>query len=451
MFIGRENEQKLLIEKIESNKFEFGIVYGRRRVGKTSLLNHVLKEKKGIYYVASEMSYEHNIRELSKVIGIFFNEPVQFNTLEDIFKYLISKSKYEKITLIIDEFTYLMSQTPGILSVIQNIVDNIKSENILLILSGSQVGMIEDSISYHKPLYGRATFKMKLQPFDYYEASKFYPTYSSKDKIIMYSVFGGIPYYLTLIDDRKSVQENIENLIIKDTAILRNEVEFILKQELRSIGTYAMILDAIATNSTKLTEISDKAKIGNTGNTSKYLNTLIGLELVEKEIPFGDKENSRKSIYKIADNLVNFFYTFIYSNKSAVNMLPSNVFYEKIVESKLNVYVSYAFEKVAKEFIIRKNKNTKKPFYDIGRYWGNHKELKKEIELDLVASNLNDLVVYECKWTNDKFSLPIYEKLKEHSSILKPTKLGGFSLNGFTKEAIAKLDYYYTPEDLFEL
>lgn len=450
MFIGRLNEKNLLNEKIISNKFEFGIVYGRRRVGKTSLLKEILRTNKGIYFVASEMTYEYNMISLSKVIAQFYNEPVVFDNLEDIFKYIVYKSKEERVVLIIDEFTYLMSQTQGILSVLQNIIDSLKEENICLILSGSQVGMIESVITYSKPLYGRASFKLKLEPFNYLESSYFYPSYSNKDKVLAYSIFGGVPYYLSLIDENKSIIENMNDLIIKDTGILRNEVEFILKQELRSVMSYAMILDAIAYGATKLNEISDKAKIGNTGNAVTYINNLIDLGIVERQVSIKEKENSRKSIYLISDNLVRFMYTFIYPNKSAIQIMSNETFYNRLIEPKLNVYVSYSFEIISKEFLIRKNKQIENPFYSIGKFWGNNSKLKIEVEFDIVALNEEDTVIYECKWTNDKFSLPIYNKLKLHGSVLKPTKYGGFSYSGFTKEALDKLDYAYTLDDLFK-
>jgi uncharacterized protein len=175
-------------------------------------------------------------------------------------RYISKKSLHEKVVLVIDEFTYLFAKEPGIQSQLQNAIDNhLLNSNVILILSGSHVGMIEEVISYHKPLYGRITFQIKLEPFDYLESSHFYPNYSNEDKIRTYAVFSGIPFFLSLIDDKKTVKENVVELLLEDHAILAEETEFFLKQELRSVSSYTMIIHAISFGSTRLGEISTKA------------------------------------------------------------------------------------------------------------------------------------------------------------------------------------------------
>jgi AAA+ ATPase superfamily predicted ATPase len=203
MFIGRVEEKALIKERIDRKSFEFGILYGRRRIGKTTLLKNILEERKGIYFVASEMDFNYNLDVFSSLVAGFFNESVTFNSLEMLFAYLKKKSEKERVLLVIDEFTYLFTREKGVESILQNIIDDIlKEANMILVLSGSQVGMIEDVISYKRPLYGRLSFKIKLEDMDYYDASQFYPEYSDEDKIIAYSIFGGIPHYLAKIDDR---------------------------------------------------------------------------------------------------------------------------------------------------------------------------------------------------------------------------------------------------------
>lgn len=450
LFIGREKELKLIQERMDSEKFEFGIVYGRRRVGKTRLINEAIKGDKGIYFVASEMHLEHNIAALSERVAEYFNEPTKFSSIEDIFKYLVHKSKDKRVTLIIDEFTYLLEGDPGVQSVLQNIIDSMLNENFCLILSGSHVGMIEDVLSYKKPLYGRATFKLELKPFDYYDSSLFYPNYSNEDKVIAYSVFGGIPHYLSLVDESKTIRENIIDLVVSDSGVLHDEVDFIIRQELRSVLTYKMVLDVVAGGTTRLNEISTKAKVNNTGNTSTYLTTLNNLDLVERVTPFNSPDNSRRSIYKIKDNFVSFTYKFLYKNKSALNVLPAEVFYDTLVEPNLNRHVSFVFEKVCKEYLIRNNDGTKQElFFNIGTYWGNNPVLKQEVELDILTSNESGITVYECKWTNSEFGDRELTTLKNDSSHLKPIKYGAFSYSGFSKGTKDKLDYIFELGDLF--
>ena len=453
MFVGREKEIQIIENKIISDKFEFGILYGRRRVGKTTILKEIIKKHQGIYFVANEMGYDYNIARLFQTVATYFNEPVTFNSLEMMFEYLKNKAQKEYITLIIDEFTYLFVKEIGIQSILQNIIDEQKnSSRMTLILSGSQVGMVEDAISYHKPLYGRATFKIHLKPFNYLESSEFYKGYSNEDKIRVYSIFGGIPYYLAKIDDRLSIKENIVNLVIDEHGILAEETEFFLKQELRSVTSYSMIINAVSSGATRLSQISTKAQINNTGTTTKYLDTLKSLGIIEKEICYGEKENSKKTLYKIKDHFFNFYYRFIYIHKSRLNLMEPSAFYDTFIEPTLDEYVSFNFEHVAKQFLILlSKKNMTTHILEINRFWGNHKKLKREVEIDIVVKDEKEIFVYECKWTNDQFRLSEYKDLKLESDILLPTKIGGFSKSGFSDEASKHLDVYYTCDDMFNL
>jgi AAA+ ATPase superfamily predicted ATPase len=452
MFIGRKKEIKMIENRIQSKDFEFGILYGRRRIGKTSLLKKILRSNNGIYFVANEMGYEYNLTILSTAVASFYNESVTFSSLDMLFLYLNKKSYQERVLLIIDEFTYLFTKEPAIQSLLQNAIDtHLVDSNITLILSGSHVGMIEDVISYHKPLYGRTTFKMQIKPFDYYESSMFYPNFNNEDKIRLYSVFGGIPYYLSKINDQITVKANIEKLIIDESAILADETEFFLKQELRSISSYSMIINSICSGATRLNEISTKSQVNNTGTSTKYLNILRNLDIIEKEICFGEKPNSKRTLYKIKDNFFNFYYRFIYTNKSKMILLSPNIFYDNFIAPKLDEYVSFIFEKVAKEFLIRKNYiSADDIFYEIARYWGNNKKLKREVEIDIVTKSVNGNTVYECKWTNDLFRNPEVENLKNESEFLNPYRLGGFSKSGYSDESQANLDFAYTKDDLFD-
>ena len=431
MFIGREKELKLLDTKISSSNFEFGIVYGRRRIGKTRLLQEVVKEHDAIYYVANEMGLDYNLSQLSAAIAGYFNEPFSFNSFELLFEYLAKKSKEQKIVLILDEFTYLMSTNKEILSIIQNIIDQILIDsNMKLILSGSHVGMVEDALSYKKPLYGRSTFKLKIEPFDYYDSAKFYPNISNEDKVRLYSVFGGVPFYTSKIDESKSVKENIVSLIIEDGAIFEDEISFFLSQEVRSVATYGKIINAIATGATRLNEISTKSGTGNTGTTSKYLDTLITLGIVEREYCFGERANSKKTIYKVKDQLFNFYYSFVEKNKTSKVIMQADIFYDRLVYPHLDEFVSFEFEKVCSDFLKRKYSSS---IEEIGRYWYNDGREKRDIEIDIVMKESGKLFAFECKWTNSIIGEKIERGLENKSVYLneKNIVLGFFSRSGY--------------------
>lgn len=446
MFIGREKELKILDSKINSDSFEFGIVYGRRRIGKTRLLQEVVKKYNAIYYVANEMGLEHNLRQLSKTVANHFNQAFTFESLEQLFEYLVSRSKDEKTILIIDEFTYLMSSDKGILSIVQNIIDHsLLTSNLKLIISGSHVGMIEDSISYKKPLYGRTTFKLKIEAFDYFDAAKFYPKASEEEKVKYYSVFGGVPFYINRINDKKSVKENIISLLIEDGAMFEDEVNFFLSQEVRSVATYGKIINAIASGATKLNEISTKAGILNTGTTSKYVEILMNLGIVEREYCFGEGPNSRKTIYSVKDQLFKFNYKFLENLKTQKTIMGSDRFFNTYIEPHFNEFISFEFEKICKQFLMRKYKDS---IEGIGRYWFNDSKTKTDIEIDIVMKKNQELFAFECKWTVAPIGKKEVKELELKAQYLGETTIGFFSKSGFAKDI--QNNYSFILEDLYK-
>lgn len=452
MFVGREKEIKLINEKINSDGFEFGILYGRRRIGKTRLLAEVIKNNDVIYYSASEMGGYNNLMALTSVVTDYFKDPVMFPNFSMLFEYVAKHTGDKHLLFVIDEFTYLLNNNEGLLSVLQNAIDAFfKKTKITLIISGSHIGMMEDAVSYHKPLYARSTFKIHLKPFDYYEASEFYKNYSSIEKIRTYSVFGGIPFYLEKIDSVKSLEHNIMDLVIGSGAVFENEIYFFLQQEVRAVASYGAILNAVASGATKLNEISTKSKVDNTGTTSKYIETLINLGIMEKEICFGEKFNSRKTIYRITDNFFHFYFEFIEFNKSKMMVLPKEIFYNKFIAPDIDGFISLKYETIAREYLIRTNLQLDKEehFYEIGRYWYNDAKQKKNIEIDIVTRSEAGVSVYECKWTNDVFRLDTVKQLKKKSIVLNPVKFGGFSKSGYSEEAHNELEIAIEPEDLF--
>lgn len=453
MFIAREKEKQIIHKHIISGKFEFGIVYGRRRIGKTMLLKELLKEHPGIYFVADEMGYEYNIAAFAGTVAGYFDDSVTFSNLNMIFEYLCKKSQEQRIIVVIDEFTYLFSSEPGIQSVLQNIIDGeLSKSNVVLILSGSQIGMIEEVISYTKPLYGRTTFKLKLESFDYYDAASFYPGFCIEDKIRAYGVFGGTPYYLSKIDDKASLRENIIGLILSEGSVLSEETEFFLKQELRAVISYSMILHSISSGATRLNEISTKAQINNTGTTAKYLSVLRDMDIVEREVCFGESENSKKTLYRIKDNFFDFNYTFVMPNKSKLAVMGPDVIYDRFIMNKIDEYTSFVFERICREFLIRQNMTkAAEPFYEIGRFWGNDRATRSDVEIDIVSKGDEGTTVYECKWTKDLFGKKEATDLVTKSGLLMPYRFGGFSRNGFSSGGSEMLDICYSAKDLFKV
>lgn len=447
MFVGREEELGIIERKIQSQSFEFGLIYGRRRIGKTTLLQEVVKKHNAIYFVASELGVEYNLKQLSRTIADYFNEPIMFEDFESLLKYIAHKSQNRKIVFIIDEFTYLLSSDDKLLSVFQNSIDQyLLNSQCKLLLSGSHVGMVEEALAYKKPLYGRSTFKIKVEAFDYLSASKFYPSKTPEDKVRLYSIFGGIPFYLNKIDDSKSVKENVIELILQRGSIFEDEITFFLSQEVRSLSTYGLITNAIASGATRMNEISTKSGNMNSGNISKYLDTLRMLGIIEKEVCFGEQGNSKKTLYKIKDQLFRFHYTFIEKEKSRKAIMNAEKFYDQLILPKLDEYVSLEFENVCKTFLFIMYKDQAS---EIGRFWYNDAKLRKDLEIDIVMKIEDKLFAFECKWTNSFVDREIAEHLKTKSEHVHAEILGAFSRSGYTEAAKSILSYTYSVPDLY--
>uniref|UniRef100_UPI00140B4D8D ATP-binding protein n=1 Tax=Erysipelothrix anatis TaxID=2683713 RepID=UPI00140B4D8D len=229
-----------------------------------------------------------------------------------------------------------------------------------------------------------------------------------------------------------------------DGAIFEDETTFFLSQEVRSVSTYGKIINAIAAGATRLNEISSKSGVGNTGTTSKYLDLLMTLGIVEREYCFGERVNSRKTIYQVKDQLFNFHYRFIEKYKTQKTIMTPDSFYNTIVSEHLDEFVSFEFEKVCREFLKRKYRTT---IEEIGRYWYNDAKEKRDIEIDIVMKESGKLFAFECKWTNSTIGNKIKKTFEKKVSVLGDVTLGYFSKNGYND--INENIYQFCVDDLY--
>jgi AAA+ ATPase superfamily predicted ATPase len=288
------------------------VMYGRRRVGKTTLISNFIKDKRAMFFSAQEANDRMNITLFSKTIFTFFQmSPVHtpFETWNDAFAFIADKAKTERFILAIDEFPYAAEANKSLKSIFQNAIDHqLKDTQIFIILCGSQINFMENEVlGYKSPLFGRRTSQMKIQGFDYLDAAKMLEGFGLEDKIKMYACIGGTPHYLAQVDNEKSFEENIYDLYFDISGYLYDEPTMLLKQELREPAMYNSIIAAIAGGASRLNEIA--TKIGEErSKTIKYLDTLIHLNILHKEHPFGhDPSKSKKGIYKISDNCYGFW------------------------------------------------------------------------------------------------------------------------------------------------
>lgn len=445
MFIGRERELNSLNKLYVSGKFEFVVIYGRRRVGKTALINQFIRNKKAIYFMGVESNARQNLENLSRNILEYSakgQEGSVFLSFQTALEHVFQLAKEERLVLAIDEYPYLARSSRSLASTLQFLIDRYKDESrLMLILCGSSMSYMEDHVlAYKAPLYGRRTAQMKIQPFDFADTCRYFENFSGEDKALIYGIVGGTPQYLLQMDDRLSVEDNIKNTFLNPTSSLFEEPENLLKQEVREPALYNAIITAIATGASRMAEIS--TKVGeNTSVCASYLKNLIALGLVRRESPYGEKA-SRKSIYSIDDNMFRFWYRFIPEYSSVIARGAADMAYRRM-EPHLSDYMGNVFEEICKQYLWKLLLDGKSPveFKELGRWWGTDPSAHSQAEIDIMGDQDKDTALFgECKWTNEKVDVGVLEKLAGRSKLFHYHKvyLYLFAKSGFTKGCIDK-------------
>ena len=429
MFIGRKQELQFLEDKYNSKNGQLVVLYGRRRVGKTETLREFCRNKPHVFYSCREISDKLQLRSFSEKL---LNEKIpaasyikEFADWKAALRCIIDLP-YEgrKKLLIIDEFPYMCKNNESIPSILQNLWDEIfKDENVMIVLCGSAMSFIEKELLAEKnPLYGRATGIYKMESMGFYDAAKFFPNYSDRDKIIAYAVLGGIPHYLAQFDPDLSLDDNIKKNILTKGCALYSEVEFLLRQELRETSLYNSIIEAVALGSTKLNDISTKSLVEDTSKTSVYLKNLIELEIIEREFSVDDgtkeRANTNRGLYRLTDNFFRFWYAYVFTNYSELEGGDVNGVFEYAIKPSLHEFASFAFEDVCREYVREMQKANKLPFRykRMGRWWGKTTVRRKdgieskETEIDLLAvsAKSDKYLVGECKFKGRPFSFGEY-------------------------------------------
>lgn len=450
MFIGREKELAILEELYTSSRFEFLVLYGRRRVGKTSLLVEFMKKHKVIFFSAQEKNNALNLQDFSRCVQTYF-DGMSFTTFADweqAFNYISKKSQNDKTVLVIDEFPFIASEYPAIKSILQHTIDHVwRNKNIMLVLCGSSISFMENEImGYKSPLYGRSTMQLELKAFDYLESSLFFPDYSYEDKLLAYGILGGIPCYLASFDNSRPLKWNIARNILRTGAFLQNEPQLLLKMELREPSVYNSIFEAIASGASRLNDISMKIH-EESYKCSKYINTLRNLKLVEKLTPCGENESSKKSLYAIKDNFYSFWYYFVFANKTYYELLGEEASAEQIMQ-RMPDYMGKIFEQICTQYMLRQARAGALPFVpkEIGRWWGNNPKKRSQDDMDILCLNYDGTaaIFCECKFRNEQFDMKQYNDLFAAADIFqKPDERyyyifskGGF--NASVQEQAAK-------------
>ncbi len=447
MFIGREKELKTLDRLYQSDQFEFVVIYGRRRVGKTALINHFIDDKQAIYFMGVESNEKQNLENFSKSI-IEFSSGIQaetsFSSYQAALEYVFKLAEKERVILAIDEYPYVARSSKSLASTLQMLIDKYKDHSkLMLILCGSSMSYMEDHVlAYKAPLYGRRTAQMKILPFDFEECCTYLSRLSDEDKAYIYGIVGGTPQYLLQINDKLSVEDNIKNTYLNPTSFLYEEPLNLLKQEVREPAIYNAIITAVATGHSRMSEIS--TKVGeSTTVCSGYLKNLIDLGIIKKETPYGEK-TSKKSIYSIEDNMFYFWYRFVPDNMSAIARGAATLVYRRI-KAQLNDYMGRVFEEICAQYLwkLLLEGNVPIEFTSLGRWWGNDPRKRAQTEIDIVGEQDSSSAIFaECKWRNENVDLDVLETLVDRSRLFHYTKMHYFmfSKTGFTKRCMEKAE-----------
>ena len=440
MFIGREHELFNLNKLYKSDKFEFAVIYGRRRVGKTALINEFIKSKHAICFTGVETNAKQNLENFSKCILEYasgINADTTFGSFQSALEYVFEIATQKRIILVIDEYPYVARASKSLASTLQLLIDKYKDNSkLFLILCGSSMSYMEDNVlAYKAPLYGRRTAQFKIQPFDFLKACEYFKKLSKEDQALAYGIMGGTPQYLLQINDNLSIEENIKNTYLNPTSSIYEEPNNLLKQEVREPAIYNAIITAIATGSSKMSEIS--SKVGeDTSVCATYIKNLIALGIVKKETPYGD-DSARKTIYSIEDNMFRFWYRFVPENTSIISRGASDLAYKRI-DPQLSNYMGAIFEDICKQYLWKLLLDGKCAinFTELGRWWGANPKTRKQEEIDIVGvADKNTALFAECKWTNEKVDMSVLEKLIERSKLFphENKHYYVFAKTGFTK------------------
>nr|WP_027872283.1 ATP-binding protein [[Eubacterium] cellulosolvens] len=454
MFAGRERELNALETVYRKKGFGMTVIYGRRRIGKTTLIRQFISDKRAIFYTATKVGAERNLelfsRQVMDVIDPAYSE-VRFPSLESVLDILTEKVKNtdEKMVLVIDELPYWAEKNNALLSVFQKYIDTQwLDQNMMIILCGSALSFMEKKVLSEKsPVFGRRDSQIKLDAFDYKDSALFVPAYTAEEKAICYGVTGGVAKYLALFDPEKSLDENIIRLFFQADGYLFDETKNLLTQEFSDVTLVNNIIEQVADGSNTINLIAQK--IHEKDTTVLYsLEKLIDVGLIERKRCITEEKNKKKTQYVLKDHMFKFWYQFIPKAISVIELGKGSVYYEKVVKPQLHFFMGSVFEEMCRYYTLSKGiEGTFGSFItETGTWWGvepmkdaEGKWYQQSADIDVVGISAIDktAVIGECKFKKEKIDKEIYETLLRRSKLLSGTyavtRLLLFSLSGFTK------------------
>lgn len=414
-FVDRVDELNILEKEYEREGSSFVVIYGRRRLGKTTLISKFCEGKKNISFLATEESEQENLNsfkeEICNVIDNSLLRESNIASWEPLFD-VIADNIDDKLIVVLDEFQFLGKANDAFPSILMKIWDKkLKEKNIMLILCGSLIRMINSQVlSYNSPLYGRRTAQIRMKQIDFKYYSDFFDTVSANEQILRYAITGGVPKYIELFEGKGTIRELIKNNIMNTGSFLYEEPEFLLRNEINEVGRYYTILKIIAGGRHKLSEICAACKMSQ-ASIGAYIKNLTELDIITREVPVTElnPEKSRMGQYLIKDNFLHFWFRFVYPYRSMIERGQIDWVLDKIETPFIDNYVSYVYEDICRERVfdeLAASLNITR----IGRWWDN-----KTAEIDIVglSDDSNKIIFGECKYSNKKKGMKVLNGLIE--------------------------------------
>ena len=440
MFIGRKEELRTLTQELADwQKRSSILIYGKRRVGKSTMINQAAKSFSGtvINHLCVSSTFEGNLELLCKTVSQSLSLPfIRFNSLFDLMEFLGTQDK--RILLIIDEYPYWKQsgKQNEVDSYMQTVIDRLPS-NVKLILCGSYVSIMKELLTEGNPLFGRFSLIQHICDFDYYDAAKFYPRLPVRDKIAYYAIFGGSPFVLENLNTSASLKDNIIRLLLPETGLVRSHIENVMLKEIQKAYD-ARILGIIGNGKKRYSEIRSILNEADTGLLDKQLKILLNMETIRKTEPINRKQDKKKQFYEIEDNLMRFYFTFIFGNAGTISRIGAAQYYHVHIEEPLQTFVSRRLEGITLQYFHRMAELGNYPdIEDFGSYWYDDPAKKKNGEFDCVMKRNGNYDFYECKFYDRPMTLQeCQQEEKQVRSILEiaVSKIGFVCTGGFAFE-----------------
>ena len=390
-FIGRTSELATLNAELKRGS-GFVVIYGRRRVGKTTLIKEFIKDKRAFYFLATTESEAQSMKRFAGVLSRTTKNPmlskVTFTDWLDLFQVVADNHPDEKKVLVIDEFPYLVKTNPDFPSILQNAWDEVlKDHNVMLILCGSLISMMKKhALAYDSPLYGRRTAQIRLMPLQFTDVYAV-QNLSFEQAVEQYAITGGVPKYMEFFQSDEPLVEQIRRVVLSKNGFLYEEPDFLLNEEVQTPINYFSVLKAISDGNHKLSKIGMTME-QDTSAITPYLKTLIDLGFVIKNVPITEKnpERSRKSLYYVSDNFIRFWFRYVYPFKGELELDNQQIVLDEMGKDFKQKFVAFAYESICRNIfaeLCRKGQIDFAPSR-IGSYWRNDNEGDTEIDVTAV-------------------------------------------------------------------